>query len=236
MKKKIAFGMILGTMLCFCGCGNKDYSASLYMGSDDMYASSDYLSSDYISAADIPANGVWDVNDPVEFDNSPSLDVSGCTSLDDVINNAMLDDMGYAKVTVSGEDLLLACSRTVDNGGIPTAINATAYRVNGKTVEEVGCIYSVDGLRQAGGKLYAYSDTEGTSYSFQDDYLVYDETVWCYDDEDTKKTEYFHSSYIDPSDDDNDCDKATFDAFIDQCKAADYIEFTVVHKIGRAHV
>ena len=225
MKRKIALGMMIGLMVCFCGCGSKDEYAS----SDTMYGASD----EYYASIETPANGVYDVNDPVECDSAPSLDISGCETFTDIVDKAMLDDMGYANVTIAGEDLLLVCSRTVEEGGIPVALNCTAYRyVDGKPVES-GCAYSTKGLRLGGDYLYSGSDSDMSCFTMEDGTITGCEYAWAYEyAENEGDPEVMHYFYDPCNGEDDDCetDEATFKKALEKFNKATPIEFSVVHR------
>lgn len=231
MKRKIAFGMALAAMVCFCGCGNKEYSAS-----DSMYAGSDTYSAsgEYYASEEIPANGVFDVNDPVECDSAPALDISGCDTFTDIVDQAMLDDMGYANVTLNGEDLLLVCSRTVEQDGKPVALNATAYRYDDGKPVECGWIYSVDGLRIADDTLYCGGKDNMTSFTFKGSEVVAKEYAWSYsyaeNEGDPEEMHYFYDPSGSGDEKDCECDEATFNKAMEPFEKAETIEFSVVHR------
>ena len=151
----------------------------------------------------------------------------------------MLDDMGYAKVTIDGEELLFVCSRTVQNAaGTNVALNSTVYVMDGKEPVECGVVYtsSEEGLRLADGCVYCGSEDNTTytcyKYDKKASYLNYAESVWKDDyDMDGNKTETpnYYCDNVKNNSEDCASDEATFQDMVERYNKATPIEFTVVH-------
>lgn len=143
-----------------------------------------------------------------------------------------------AKVTISGTDVLLVCSRTTEYNGRHVAVNSAIYVMEHNRPVEINVLYSSSegGLRLADGKLYTISPDEATSYEIVEGEFVYDEMAWrgeAYDE--TSGTfiegeyQYFYDTRENPRDD---CtsDEETFNQMQEKCKKAESIDFTVVSK------
>lgn len=90
---------------------------------------------------------------------APSIDISGCDTFTQVVDQKLTSGMGYANATVNGTDVLLVSTGTFDDlEGHANAIDSTVFEYKDGAVYEVGKVIS-------GGTAYPISIKDGYIYS-----------------------------------------------------------------------
>ena len=168
-------------------------------------------------------------------DAAPVIDISGCDTFTQIVDQKLENGNGYANVNVSGNDLLLVCSGAFDNlGEGMAAIDSTAFMYTDDAIVEVGRICS-------GGTAYPITVNNGYIYSgsnhwickwgMVDDALIITEKAAVqYDSEGNGTYSYEAADGNDYSGMDSAEAEELFNKLLDEMMKGEIIDFSVVSK------
>ena len=165
---------------------------------------------------------------------APSIDISGCDTFTQIVDQKLTSGMGYANATIKDTDVLLVCTGTFqDLDGHENAIDSAVfeYDKDGK-IREIGKLCSggtAYPITAADGYLYSASNHWVCKYAVSDDTLMIMEKASVSYDENGNGT--FHYESEDGGDystmDSAEAEKI-FDKLIDEMMNGEVIEYSVV--------
>lgn len=107
---------------------------------------------------------------------APDIDITGCDTFTQIIDEKLTDGMGYANETLDQTDVFLVCSSAYDNlDGNMAAIDSAIFIYKDGVPFEVGKVESggtANPLAIKDGKLYVGTHHNMTKYTITDDKLV----------------------------------------------------------------
>lgn len=166
-------------------------------------------------------------------ESAPEIDITGCDTFTQIVDQKLSKGMGYANVTLDGEDVLLVCSMAYDNlDGNMAAIDATIFMYKDGVPCEVGKVCSggtAYPLTVVDGKLFTGSNHWICKYALTGDKLmIMEKASVVYD-------EYGDGTYFYESEDGGDYSamssadsEEVFDQLIDEMFAGEVVNFSVV--------
>ncbi|WP_026653021.1 hypothetical protein [Butyrivibrio proteoclasticus] len=200
MKRKAVVASMILTMVLM-GCGGETQTTEEVTGSSEalsIYAQEDVEASivEGYPRADSSQDSLDKTDSAKETDSAnledssgesekevelseaaPIIDITGCTSFEQIIDNKLSEGMGYATVKIDGADVLLVSSSCYDKEGTNVAVNSTIFVMSdtGKIVEA--------GKIMSGGSAYPVSVKGNYLYTAADDIVTRyvidnDNTVW----------------------------------------------------------
>ena len=168
------------------------------------------------------------------------LDISGCDTFTQIVDQKLTDGMGYANATIDGTDVLLVSTGTYDyNAGegdpMWVAIDSEIYYYDADG--SIGYM----GYVGAGGTAYPLAIKDGKLYVGRNHGLAkitvdpemggwfIDDQVWVEYDSDGNET-YYHHSDTHGGDDEQLDDDSMFNEYFDEYLEAEPVVFDTVHK------
>ncbi len=166
-------------------------------------------------------------------DYAPTIDITGCDTFTQIVDQKLADGMGYANETIDGTDVLLVSSGTFDNlDGKMAAIDAAVFIYKDGVPLEIGSVCSggtAYPLAIKDGKLYSGGNHFVCRYSLKDNRLLLSDSVTVTYDTDGNETCYY-SSEDSGADNDISSDEAQkiYQDLCDEMNSAEVIGFSTV--------
>ena len=181
MKKTIVALLLIGTMtfsLTACGAAKTTGTVEEPEAATEVIEEAQTPTDD--APTDTPYATATEATDEAlaaaAKDSAPEIDITGCDTFTQIVDQKLQDGMGYANENIGGTDVLLISSGTYDNmDGNMAAIDATifAYAEDGSIVE-VGKVCSAGTaypLAIKDGILYTGSNHWGCKYTIENNAL-----------------------------------------------------------------
>ena len=188
MKKKIVTLVIAGIMatsLCACGKTSETVADTqednAVQEEQAQEETADVAEETEESSEEDPAGETADdateaEEEAEEISYAPDIDISGCDTFTQIIDEKLTDGMGYANETLDQTDVFLVCSSAYDNlDGNMAAIDSTIFIYKDGVPFEVGKVEAggtANPLAIKDGKLYVGTHNTMTKYTITDDKLV----------------------------------------------------------------
>lgn len=235
------------------GNGNMNYASMRYIGEDETVdvcnwfdIETGYAYSLLAKAKDLDGFDIIAVVDSMyapqkQFGaNAPdegeiTLDITGCDTFTQIVDQKLSDGMGYANATISDIDVLLVCSGCYDDlEGHMASIDSAVFMYIDGVPTQIGTVYS-------GGTAYPISIYDGCiytagnhyvcKYSIIDNKLVLAESISELYDSDGNCTYYYNSADgQNNSDLDQEEISNLMSKYLTEMATGDIVSFTVVSK------
>ncbi len=168
-------------------------------------------------------------------ESAPSIDISGCDTFTQIVDQKLSEGMGYANVSLLNGDVLLVSSGTYDNlDGKFAAIDAAVFEYKDGVPYELGKICS-------GGTAYPISVKDGYLYTGSNHwickYVVGDDKLYLMEKAAVAYDSEGNGTYFYESDDSGDYTSVSsedaekiFDQLLDEMMNGEIVDFSTVGK------
>lgn len=239
MKKKVLALIMSAALVVLVGCGN---AAKSDVEQAQDIAEQEIQQGEEEEAPEETTTTEEEPEDEAEFyytsdemlndgkDVAPDLDITGCDTFTQIVDQKLEPGMGYANVKIGDTDVLLVASACYDGGrGEMWAIDSTIYMyTDDGSIAEVGKVtcggtayplYVKDDILYCGANHWLVKDT------IKDGKLVMVEEVWVDYQQDGSATYYYASNGSEPIVCEDDSD---FNSLFTEYEDATVVEFSVV--------
>ncbi len=235
MRKRVFIALLLTVAtVAVSGCGktininiNDQRSKTEAKEEEPEEENADEVSADKVSALGEPEEASDEFLRSAADEAAPDIDISGCDTFTQIVDEKLSDGMGYANEKIADTDVLLVSSATYDNlDGNMAAIDAAVFIYKDGVPYEAGKVCSAGTaypLAIKDGLLYASSGHWGLKYTLKNNQLVIAEKAAV--EYDTEGNESYYYSSKDGSSEDA---EAKFSEYFDELEAAEIIDFQPV--------